>query len=145
MRKLAVSIKYLENFTGDVSYADLGSSGLDLPAGLDAPLTLNPGDMVTLPLGVAFEIPSGYEGQLRARSGMARKGIGVVNGVGTIDSSYRGEVCAILINYSREPYTISPGDRVAQIVFSEVLRAQLTAKEALSPTSRRGGFGSTGK
>ena len=129
-----------------MGYQSEGCSGLDMTAGIDDKIVLNHGDFAVVPLGVCLEIPPGYEGQLRGRSGFAAKsGIGVVNGVGTIDSDYRGEIAAILINFGRDPFTIEPGMRVAQLVFTEICRAQLTAVDGVGYSERgTSGFGSTG-
>lgn len=128
-------------------YQTAGAAGADCYARVDEKIVLKAGKQVTVPLGFAVEIPEGYEMQIRARSGNARKhGIGVVNGVGTIDSDYRGEVCTILINHSDEDFEINPGDRVAQAVIAPVIQAKWIEADELSETVRgEGGFGSTGK
>ncbi len=127
------------------SYATAGSAGLDLCAAIDAPRTLAPRERVSIPTGLAFAIPAGHEGQIRARSGLARKhGIALVNAPGTIDSDYRGEVEVLLINLGEQPWLVSPGDRIAQLVIARYERAQVVEAE-LDETSRgAGGFGSTG-
>lgn len=128
------------------SYATPLSAGMDLRADLPASLTLAPLDRVLVPTGLFLELPAGYEGQVRPRSGMAIKhGITVVNSPGTIDADYRGEVKVALINLSHEPFTIQPGDRIAQLVVArhETVEWQLT--DNLDITDRgTGGFGSTG-
>lgn len=128
------------------SYATPLSAGMDLRADLPAPLTLAPLERVLVPTGLFLELPAGYEGQVRPRSGMAIKlGITVVNSPGTIDADYRGEVKVALINLSHEPFTIQPGDRIAQLVVArhETVEWQLT--DNLDITDRgTGGFGSTG-
>ena len=123
-----------------------GSAGFDLTACLDEPLRIDPGKVALVPTGLALAIPSGYEGQVRARSGLALKhGIAVLNGPGTIDSDYRGPLGVILANLGSEPFTIRDGDRIAQIVFARVPRVELVEESALSPTGRgEGGFGHTG-
>lgn len=128
------------------SYATAGAAGLDLCAALDAPLELLPGARVAVPTGLAFAIPEGHEGQVRARSGLARRhGIAMVNAPGTIDSDYRGEVSVLLINLGDVPFVIEPGARIAQIVFCPVTRVSLHEVDELDDTARGdGGFGSTG-
>lgn len=128
------------------AYATDGAAGADLRAALPAPLTLAPGERALVPTGLTLEIPPGFEGQVRARSGLAlKKGIALVNGVGTIDSDYRGEVGVLLINLGPEPVTLARGDRIAQLVLSPVARAAFHVVADLAATSRgAGGFGSTG-
>ncbi len=108
--------------------------------------TLYPGDRARIPSGVAVAVPPGWELQVRPRSGLAwRKGVTVTNSPGTIDSDYRGAVDVLLINHGHEPLTISPGDRIAQLVLCPVVRAQLEEVDELPDTERgAGGFGSTG-
>jgi dUTP pyrophosphatase len=109
-------------------------------------LSIYPGETVTIPVGFKIEIPSGYEAQIRPRSGLARKqSISIVNSPGTIDPGYRGEVGAILINHGKEPFLIREGDKIAQMVFNKVETPELIVVEALSDSDRgEGGFGSTG-
>jgi dUTP pyrophosphatase len=131
-------------------YATAGAAGLDLCAALSQSLTLAPGERSAVPTGIAIALPPGHEGQVRPRSGLARKhGIGMVNAPGTIDEDYRGEVHVLLVNLSREPYVIEPGDRIAQLVVAPVTRVHAVAvasAEELGATERdRGGFGSTGR
>jgi len=127
-------------------YMSEHASGLDLRAAVDAPLTIGPGEIRLVPTGLYVAIPPGFEGQVRARSGLAlRHGLFVVNGPGTIDSDYRGEVGVILGNFGREPYVVERGARIAQLVIQRVVRADLVQREALSETRRsQGGFGHTG-
>jgi dUTP pyrophosphatase len=127
-------------------YMTSGASGMDLFASLEKEITLEPGERKIIPTGIAVAIPEGYEGQVRARSGLAiQKGIGLVNGPGTIDSDYRGEIGVLLINFGKEPYTIRHGERIAQMVISEVHRATLEEVNDLPATQRQGGgFGHTG-
>lgn len=141
-----VKIKRIENGWLP-TYETEGAAGADCHARIDEKIVLKAGEQVTVPLGFAVEIPEGYEMQIRARSGNARKhGIGVVNGVGTIDSDYRGEVCTILINHSENDFEINPGDRIAQAVIAPVIQAKWAEVDELSETARgEGGFGSTGK
>lgn len=128
------------------SYATNGSSGMDLRANLDEDLVIKSGEIELVPTGIFIEIPEGYEGQVRARSGLALKyGISLPNGIGTIDSDYRGELKVILINHGKEDFVIKNGDRIAQIVFIKYEKAELEIVDSLESTDRSsGGFGSTG-
>jgi dUTP pyrophosphatase len=119
---------------------------MDLCAAVGAPLTIAPGGRALVPTGLAMAIPHGYEGQVRARSGLAvRNGIGVVNGVGTIDSDYRGEIGVVLVNHGHEPFAVERGMRIAQLVICPVVRADLELVDELDETARGdGGYGSTG-
>lgn len=125
-------------------YAEDGASGIDIPSAADG--VMQPGERVILSTGFAIEIERGYEGQVRPRSGLAAtKGVTVLNSPGTIDWSYRGELKVILLNASASPVTIAKGDRVAQLVISPVVRAEIVEVDELSATPRgEGGFGSTG-
>jgi dUTP pyrophosphatase len=127
-------------------YMSAHASGLDLRAAVDAPLTIAPGEVRLVPTGLYVAIPPGFEGQVRARSGLAlRHGLFVVNGPGTIDSDYRGEVGVILGNFGREPYVVERGARIAQFVVQRVVRAELELRDDLPDTGRsHGGFGHTG-
>ena len=128
------------------TYETEGSAGADLRAYLDEPVTLQPGERRLVPTGLFVELPVGIEAQIRARSGMAIKhGIGLVNGVGTVDSDYRGEWNVPLINFSNEPYTIHNGDRIAQVVFASYVKGEFVVTETIDETERgAGGFGHTG-
>jgi dUTP pyrophosphatase len=127
-------------------YMTEGSSGMDLFASLEKEVTLEPGERSLISTGISVAIPKGFEGQIRPRSGLAvQKGIGVVNGPGTIDADYRGEIGVLLINFGKEPFTIRDGDRIAQLVISQVFRATLEEVDDLPSTRRQGGgFGHTG-
>jgi dUTP pyrophosphatase len=127
-------------------YMTEGSSGMDLFASLAQEVTLVPGERKLIPAGISVAIPEGFEGQVRPRSGLAiQKGIGIVNGPGTIDADYRGEIGVLLINFGKEPFTIRNGDRIAQMVISPVTRVTLEEVDDLPPTLRQGGgFGHTG-
>ena len=127
-------------------YATPHAAGMDLCAAVLAPLTLQPGDIALVPTGLSLAIPPGFEGQVRPRSGLALKhGITLPNSPGTIDADYRGEVCVIMQNGGREPFTIHRGDRIAQLVITPVLQAHLEVVVELPDTERgTGGFGSTG-
>jgi len=126
--------------------ASEGSAGLDLRAAIDAPQSLAPGQRALIPTGFALEIPPGWEGQVRPRSGLAlRHGLTLPNSPGTIDSDYRGEVGVILLNSGQEPFTIEPGQRIAQLVVAPVQDVSWVEVEEISSSSRgSGGFGSTG-
>ena len=129
------------------SYATAGSAGCDLRAAIAESLTLLPGGRTRIPTGLAVAIPVGYEGQVRMRSGLAiRHGLTLLNGPGTIDSDYRGEIQIILANLGSEPVTITRGERIAQLVIAPVARARWEPTEELPASPRDvGGFGSTGK
>ena len=126
------------------SYATSGAAGLDLRASED--VVLGAGERLAVPTGLVVALPEGYEGQVRCRSGLAlRHGLSLVNGVGTIDSDYRGEVKVLMVNLGSETVTLKRGERVAQMVVVAVERVELEESENLSETSRgSGGFGSTG-
>jgi len=128
-------------------YATPGSSGMDLCADVGKDVVLQPGEISLISSGVYLSIPAGYEAEIRPRSGLALKhGISLVNTPGTVDSDYRGLVSLIMINHGKEPFVIRRGDRVAQMVIKEVLRADITVAEELDDTVRaQGGFGHTGK
>ncbi len=127
-------------------YATEGSSGMDIRANNETPITLKPLERVLVPTGIFLEIPLGYEAQVRPRSGLAvNKGLTCLNTPGTIDSDYRGEVKVLLINLSNEEQLIILGERIAQVVFVKVDIAELTLVQQLNTTERAaGGFGHTG-
>lgn len=127
-------------------YETSGSAGVDLQAYVDAAVTLKPMERALVPTGLFIELPEGYEAQVRARSGLAIKhGISLVNGIGTIDSDYRGEIKVILINLGDADFTINNGDRIAQMVFIKHEQASFELVEELMDTERgAGGFGHTG-
>ncbi|MCR4962513.1 MAG: dUTP diphosphatase [Firmicutes bacterium] len=128
------------------AYQSLQAAGLDLPAAVAQPVILAPGERALIPTGLALEIPAGFEGQVRPRSGLAlRQGITVLNSPGTIDADYRGEIQVILINLGQEAVEISRGMRIAQLVIAPVMQASL-AEAGLSDSERgAGGFGHSGK
>ena len=128
-------------------YQTPGSSGLDLHANIDEPITLNKNDIVLIPTGIFIEIPEGYEAQVRSRSSLALKnGIFCLNSPATIDSDYRGELKVILASLTDTPFTINKGDRIAQMVFAKVEKVSFEETDSLSDTQRgEGGFGSTNK
>ena len=130
------------------AYETAGAAGMDLRAAIseDKPLTIAPGKRELVPTGLVLEIPEGFEGQVRPRSGLAlRHGVTCLNTPGTIDSDYRGEVKVLLINHGAEDFTVTRGMRVAQIVFARVARAKIEERSLAEVTDRgAGGFGSTG-
>jgi dUTP pyrophosphatase len=128
------------------SYETLASAGMDLRAHIIEPITLHPLERALVKTGLFMELPIGLEAQVRPRSGLAlKKGISVLNAPGTIDADYRGEIGVILINLSSEPFTITPGDRIAQLVIAKHERAEWVEVDSLEETARgAGGFGSTG-
>jgi dUTP pyrophosphatase len=127
-------------------HASAGSSGLDLRAAIDGSWTVEPGERVQVPTGLILELPGGWEGQVRPRSGLAWKhGVTLLNTPGTIDSDYRGEVMVLLVNLGQETFVIERGDRIAQVVVAPVSRATCVETHQLGTTERgEGGFGSTG-
>jgi len=128
------------------AYMTADAAGLDLAAALDAAVTLAPGARAAVGTGLAMELPRGFEGQVRPRSGLAKNhGVTVVNAPGTIDADYRGEVAVLLINLGDQPVAITPGMRIAQLVIAPVVQATIEVADELSTTARgAGGFGSTG-
>lgn len=129
------------------AYETEHSAGMDLRAAISESVVLAPRERRLLPTGIRIALPPGTEAQIRPRSGLAAKhGISLVNAPGTIDADYRGEIKVILINHGSEPFTISRGDRIAQMIVAPVVRAELRRVDALDETSRgAGGFGHTGK
>ena len=127
-------------------YETEGAAGMDLRACVDVPVVISPGKRALIPTGLRIELPPGYEAQVRARSGLAVKhGIGLVNGIGTIDSDYRGEIMICMINHGEADFTVNDGDRIAQLVVARYVRAKIEIAEELSDTMRgEGGFGHTG-
>lgn len=148
MKKIAVSIKKKPG-AEDLplpEYATLGSSGMDLLADVENEVTMMPGEIKLISAGIYLSIPDGFEAQIRPRSGLALKhGISLVNSPGTIDSDYRGLLSIIMINHGKNPFKIRRGDRIAQMVIGEVIKADVKLKEDLDDTVRStGGFGHTG-
>ncbi|MES2464045.1 MAG: dUTP diphosphatase [Armatimonadota bacterium] len=134
------------------AYKTAGAAGMDLYAAVpaDEPVTLSPGARAAIPTGLQIAVPQGYEAQVRARSGLAKNhGIAMVNGPGTIDCDYRGEICVIMINTdAAEPFRIQRGDRIAQMIVAPVAQVEWEEQAALSDSETErgaGGFGSTGK
>lgn len=128
-------------------YQTPDAAGMDLHAALDKPMQVAPGEVVAVPTGLAMAIPRGFEGQVRPRSGLARKhGVTLINAPGTVDADFRGQCMVLLVNHGREPFTIEPNDRIAQLVIAPVVQAEVEVVDALSATERgEGGFGSTGR
>lgn len=127
-------------------YKTSGAAGFDIQAHLEAPVVLHSGEHMLVPTGLYFQVPAGYEAQVRARSGLAaRHGIGLVNGIGTIDSDYRGEIRVPLINWGKEDFLLEDGIRIAQVVINKVEQVDVEAVDELETTERgAGGFGHTG-
>ena len=144
--KLTLKIKKLENFVSMPQYKTSGASAMDLVAAINEDVIIPSGEIRMIPTGIAIELPHNTEAQVRSRSGLAIKsGIAVVNGIGTIDEDYRGEICVGLINHSKVDFKISRGDRIAQMAIMEVLKPTIIVADDLSDTARAaGGFGSTG-
>lgn len=127
-------------------YATILSAGMDLRAFITEPVILGVLDRALIPTGLYIEMPEGYEAQVRPRSGLAIKhGITVINSPGTVDADYRGEICVELVNLSNTPFTVEPGERIAQLVFAKYEKSNFVEVEELSETERgEGGFGHTG-
>jgi len=144
--ELRVGVHRLVSRAGQLVRATSGSSGYDLASAEDGELTILPGAVALVRTGLALELPPGLEGQVRSRSGLAaRSGVFVLNSPGTIDSDYRGEMKVVLANFGGAPFSVFPGDRIAQLVFIKVPNVCLVAVDELAPTERGGGgFGSSG-
>jgi dUTP pyrophosphatase len=127
-------------------YMSPGASGMDLFAAVTEPAIIPPKEVAVVPLGIGIALPDGFEAQVRPRSGLAAKySIGILNSPGTVDSDYRGEVKVILFNFGKEPFVVSRGDRIAQMVITRVAKANLVEQTHLEDTERgSGGFGHTG-
>jgi len=141
-----VGVCRLVERAGNLKRATSGSSGFDLASAEEQQLTILPGTVALVRTGLALELPPGLEGQVRSRSGLAaRSSVFVLNSPGTIDSDYRGEVKVVLANFGNAPFSVSLGDRIAQLVFSQVPNVVFVAVDELSATERgSGGFGSSG-
>ena len=129
------------------TYQSEHAAGIDLTADIAAPIQMASHERRAIPTGIAVEIPVGYEGQVRPRSGRAiKEGLALINSPGTIDADYRGEVKVLLVNLGGQPILIHPGDRIAQLIIAPVVRAEIVEVEELAPTDRGGGgFGHTGR
>jgi dUTP pyrophosphatase len=144
----SVQIKIINRSSNPLpAYATPGAAGMDLRAFLEETVQLQPGDRLLVPTGLFIELPMGYEAQIRPRSGLAfKQGITCLNTPGTVDADYRGEIKVLLVNLSKEPQQIQPGDRIAQLVVHAVEHIAWKETDALSDTLRNeGGFGHTGK
>jgi dUTP pyrophosphatase len=145
---ISVNVEYLSHYDGlpELAYAEPGDAGFDLRAACLEDVVIQPYQRALVPCGVKIAIPEHYELQIRPRSGLALKhGVSVVNSPGTIDSGYRGEIMALLINQGDEPFEIKRGERIAQAVVAPVTQAVFSIVEELDETKRgEGGFGSTG-
>ncbi|MCR4416969.1 MAG: dUTP diphosphatase [Ignavibacteria bacterium] len=147
--KILIKFKRLSEKFNDIplpSYSTEGSSGMDLRAAVEEKITIKPFETALIPTNLAVEIPEGYEGQVRPRSGLAAKNfVTVLNTPGTIDSDYRGEIKVILTNFGKEDFVVNRGDRIAQLVITKVERAEIVETNELNSTKRNeGGFGHTG-
>ncbi len=144
--KVILKVQRLPHCQGIPKYATSGSAGLDLTLAVSEPFELAAGARAKLPTGIKVEIPSGYEGQVRPRSGLADKaGISLTNCVGTVDSDYRGEVMVLAINHGEKSYTFQPGERIAQLVVMPVPIVEIVEVDEVEESVRgEGGFGSTG-
>ncbi len=147
--RVSVKVRRLDH-AGDLplpAYSTSGAAGADLHCAEMEPITLRPGQRCAVATGLVLELPAGFEGQVRPRSGLAlHHGVTVVNAPGTIDSDYRGEVKVLLVNLGPEPVTISRGDRIAQLVVAPVIQARFSESPDLDSSARgKGGFGSTGR
>jgi dUTP pyrophosphatase len=129
------------------TYQSEHAAGIDLMADISASTEMAPGERRAVSTGIAIEIPVGYEGQVRPRSGRALKeGLALINSPGTIDADFRGEVKVLLVNLGEQPIVILPGDRIAQLIISPVIRAEIVEVDELAPSARGpGGFGHTGR
>ena len=147
MSTVPLKITLEEHAVGAPEYQSEHAAGMDLVAAIDREVEIAPGEVVAVPTGLRLEIPVGYEGQVRPRSGLAAKhAIGVPNAPGTIDADYRGEVKVLLVNLGRSPYRVQRGDRIAQLVIAPVVRAAIEVVASLTTTARGdGGFGHTGR
>jgi len=143
---MRIAIKKLRSQAALPVYKTEHAAGADLSACLEEPITIQPREIVAIPTGIAVEIPPGYEGQIRPRSGLGKLGLSIPNAPGTIDADYRGEILVLLVNLSKEPHTIHHGDRIAQLVIAPIVQATFHEVEELSDTTRGSrGFGSTGR
>lgn len=147
MEPIKLRVKRLAHCKDLPRYATPGAAGMDLTAAIEKRMVLEAGKRVGIPTGIIVEIPPGYEGQVRPRSGLAaRAGISLTNCVGTIDSDYRGEVVVLAINHGDESYTFEPGERIAQLLLMPVPPVEIVEVDEINSSERgEGGFGSTGR
>jgi dUTP pyrophosphatase len=149
LEQVIVRITRVSHTVADIPlphYATEGAAGMDICAAVNGEVVIAPGETTMIPSGFSIELPVGFEAQVRPRSGLAAKfGIGVLNSPGTIDSDYRGEVKVILTNFSKQPFTVRRGDRIAQLILQRYARAAWQEVDQLGTTTRgEGGFGHTG-
>lgn len=143
-----ITVPIINESTYDLpSFATVNSAGVDLRANSASPITLGPLERTIIGTGLKMALPEGFEAQIRPRSGLAAKhGLSVLNAPGTIDADYRGEIGVILVNLSNEPFTIQPGERIAQLVIAKYEQVRWNLQDTLDTTERgAGGFGSSGK
>jgi len=145
--KILVKVKILRQGVSLPAYMTPNAAGMDIFAAIEKPVDLLPGDIVLIPTGIAIALPPGFEAQIRPRSGLAIKhGITLINSPGTIDQDYRGEIKVAIINFGKKPYRIFPGDRIAQLVVSPIVKVKWEVVTELPPSKRaEGGFGHTGR
>lgn len=146
MDEIEIKFRRLTPLAVVPAYQSALAAGMDLHAAIASPLVIEPGSIAMIPCGFALEIPAGFEGQVRPRSGLASKfGVSIPNAPGTVDADYRGEMKVALINHGRSAFTVEPSMRVAQLVIAPVVRARISECGELTETVRgAGGFGSTG-
>jgi dUTP pyrophosphatase len=150
LSEVVIKVRRLPGYDPDVplpARTTRGAAGFDLAAANEKPVELKPGERALIPTGFAMELPEGFEAQIRPRSGLALEhGITILNSPGTIDSDYRGEVKLILVNLGSEPFLVGKGDRIAQMLISKVVQAEVIEVEELEGSPRsEGGFGHTGR
>lgn len=147
MTEVDIKFRWIDD-TCDLSlprYMTAGSAGMDLYAATEDDIIVKSGEIASVSTGFAMAVPRGFEAQIRPRSGLAARGIGIINSPGTIDADYRGEVKILLINHARDDFIVSRGDRIAQMVIKRVYRANIEVVDELDDTKRgAGGFGHTG-
>ncbi|MSQ90156.1 MAG: dUTP diphosphatase [Phycisphaerales bacterium] len=146
MHEIEIKFRRLTPLAVVPAYQSALAAGMDLHAAIAESVVIEAGAIAMIPCGFALEIPAGFEGQVRPRSGLASKfGVSIPNAPGTVDADYRGEMKVALINHGRSAFTVEPSMRVAQLVIAPVVRARISVCEALTETARgAGGFGSTG-
>ncbi len=146
MDEIEIKFRRLTPLAVVPAYQSALAAGMDLHAAIESAVVIEPGSIAMIPCGFALEIPAGFEGQVRPRSGLASKfGVSIPNAPGTVDADYRGEMKVALINHGRSAFTVEPSMRVAQLVIAPVVRACVRESVELSQTARgAGGFGSTG-
>lgn len=144
---VTIKVKRLRPSAKTPAYQSAHAAGMDLVADLSAAVLIAPRERRPIPTGIALEIPPGYEGQVRPRSGRALSdGLTLINTPGTIDADFRGEVKVLIVNLGERPIEIHPGDRIAQLIIAPVVRAEIVEVDDLSDTARgSGGFGHTGR